>query len=508
MSGLERFERLSGSMDAETGLKSQSVRGGAYTMIGEGIDFVLRLGSIAVLARLLLPEHFGLIGMVTAITVVAERFKDLGLSIVTVQRERITHDEVTALFWVNAALGAVASLIIAALAVPISAFYGDERLVHITLAIAVTFVWGGLSIQHLALLRRTMRFGRIAAINIGASAASIVIAIVLALYGFGYWALVAREVSRSVLIAIATWVCCPWVPGAPRLEAGALSMVKFGGHLTAVQLASLLSTNLGQVLIGRFFDARPLGLYRQGVQLVLAPITQLKYPIYMVGESALSRLQMDPERYRRYFRKFVTVLSAATMPLSAFVLVQAENIVLLVLGPTWIEAAPYFRILAIATFLYPTDSAIGAVMVTCGQSRKYFVLGMASAGVLALFSLVGIFWGPLGIAAAHIAALYVMLLPRLYFGFKDTPVGSRLFFAAIGRPASASLAMAVVLEAIKAAAGVEGVLASIALAMGAGAVSFLAAWLVVPGGWLEMRDLLCDITDSLGLPFGPKRETS
>ncbi|HMB74087.1 MAG TPA: oligosaccharide flippase family protein, partial [Gammaproteobacteria bacterium] len=241
MTKAERFNRLIRIDEADGGLRARSVRGGLFNAVAEGADFILRVGSIAILARLLVPEHFGLIGMVTAITAIAERFKDLGLSVVTVQREEISHEQVSALFWVNAALGLAAGLIVAALAVPIASFYADERLVYITLAIALTFVWGGLAIQHQAILRRSMKFGQIATINISASLGSIVIAIVLAANGFGYWALVAREVARSVLVAIGTWACCRWVPSLPTRRTGARAMVSFGGSVTAVQLATHFS---------------------------------------------------------------------------------------------------------------------------------------------------------------------------------------------------------------------------------------------------------------------------
>lgn len=507
MNGAERFSRLTSATDSSGTLKTRSVRGGFFNFAAEGADFILRVGSIAVLARLLLPEHFGLIGMVTAITVIAERFKDLGLSVVTVQREHITHEQVSLLFWVNAALGLVTGLLVAALAVPIAAFYDDERLVHITLAIALTFVWSGLTIQHLALLRRTMKFGRIATVHIGSSAISIVVAIILAANDFGYWALVAREVVRSVLLAIGTWAFCPWIPGPPARLAGAASMLSFGGSLTAVQLATHFTMSFGHILIGRFFGAHQLGMYRQGIQLVLVPIDQLLYPIYTVSEVALSRLQSDAEKYRRYYQKVVMLLCMATMPLSAFIFVQAENIVLIMLGADWMEAVPFFRILALAAFMSPPNATIGIVMVTCGHSRKYLVLGLVSSAALVVFCIIGISWGALGIAAAHISATYGLLLPRLYWGLRDTPVRMATFFAAIARPAAASLTMAAVLHLIDQAALVEGALSSLLLAGVAGAAVYATVWIAVPGGWSELRDLVVSFTESLGIGGRLRRQT-
>jgi O-antigen/teichoic acid export membrane protein len=138
-------------------------------MVAECADFAIRLGSVAVLARLLVPEYFGLLSMVTAITSIAERFKDLGLSNATIQKREITHEQVSTLFWLNAGMGVAMMLVVAGLAYPVSLFYADARLIPITSAIAIGFPLSGMAIQHQALLRRQMKFTQLAAIQISAS---------------------------------------------------------------------------------------------------------------------------------------------------------------------------------------------------------------------------------------------------------------------------------------------------------------------------------------------------
>src|SRR5690606_33686707 len=238
-----------------------SARGGVWAIAAEGIDFFLRLAAVAVLARLLLPEHFGLISMVTAITAVAERFKDAGLSIATVQFREITHAQISTLFWVNLLLGFLIATFIAALSFPIAAFYDDQRLLQITWAIALSFVFGGLTVQHYALLRRTMQFRKIALVQIGASLGSIVLAILVASLGGEYWALVVREVARTAFLLAGTWAAMPWRPGLPRRGSNVRGMLNFGGNLTLSNIVYYVSYSVDQVIIGRVFGAGPLGLY-------------------------------------------------------------------------------------------------------------------------------------------------------------------------------------------------------------------------------------------------------
>ena len=274
-------------------------------------------------------------------------------------------------------------------------------------------------------------------------------------------------------------------------------MVGFGGSVTAVQLATLFSMNFGHILIGRMFGANLLGIYRQGVQLVLGPISQLVYPVYAVSEVALSRLQNQPKDYRVYYHKILMLLCTATMPMAAFVLVEAENIVLIMLGEDWLDAVPFFRILAIAAFLTPANSTIGVVMVTCGQARKYFWLGLASSLALIACSLIGLLWGAIGVAAAHVYATYGLLLPRMYLAFRNTPVTMGTFFHALARPALASLVMAGALQLLSNREYVSSPLARVLLAATVGAVVYAAAWVAAPGGWTELRGLLNGLTESL-----------
>jgi PST family polysaccharide transporter len=459
-------------------------------MLGtEAIEFALRLASIVVLARLLVPEHFGILAMVTAITAIIERFKDLGLSVATVQRATVTHEQVSNLFWLNVAIGVLLMLMVGGMAPTLAAFYDEPRLLPITLAIATGFFWGGLVVQHQALLRRQMRFGTLAVVQIGATTLSVALAVVLALLDFGYWALVAREVSRSVIIAAASWIALRWVPSLPSRRSGVRSFVAFGSHVSAFNLVWFLSTSIDQILVGRLFGAVPLGLYRQGVNLVLQPIAQLSYPVNSVAESTLSRLQDQPEEYRRYYVRIVGALSALTMPLCAFLAVFADPIVSLVLGNQWHDAAPYFQLFAIAVMLRPATSTAGFVQVTCGKSKRYLAWGLLSAAALITCVAAGTLWGPTGVAVGHIVYTYVFLIPLLAWGLRGTPVSFRDVAGASARPLTASVAMAglMIVE-------FEIMSHSHLLALAIGTVlappAYLIVWYLLPGGRAELHSLV------------------
>jgi PST family polysaccharide transporter len=344
-----------------------------------------------------------------------------------------------------------------------------------------------------------MKFDRMAAVRITASLLSVIVAVLMALRGLGYWALVGREVSRNMFLAVGAWVCFPWLPGAPSRQVGVGRMLRFGAGITGFNLTYLVSMSLDQVLIGKIFGAHPLGIYRQGIQLVLTPMDQLTYPVRVVAESALSRLQHDADRYRLYFRKILSTLSLATFPLGLFVAVYAREVVLVVLGERWIEVTPIVSILAASALMQPAVTLSGAVMVTCGQSRKFFWLGLVSSATLVAFFLIGIPFGIAGIASAHVWSLWLLLVPRLYLSFKGTPISIGTFFSAISRPAANGAVMMATLLILRRITVVDGHAALLGLGMVVALIAYFGAWLAFPGGRAELKSIVVDLSGPEGL---------
>ncbi|MGA2515995.1 MAG: lipopolysaccharide biosynthesis protein [Thermodesulfobacteriota bacterium] len=473
-------------------LKKKSIHSGAFAFAAEGINFVLRVGSISVLARILIPEHFGLLSMVMAITVIAAQFKDMGLSLATVQQKEITHEQVSTLFWINLIVGLVITLILCVCSRVVGWFYADHRLVWITMAIATTFFWSGLTVQHQALLRRRMEYLKISVINVGANLCGVFIAIVLAVKGYGYWALVLREVTVSIFVAIGMWVACPWVPGLPKRNTGIGRMVRFGGDVTGFNIVTYFTDSLDQILLGKFYGANLLGIYRQAYQLIMVPIAQINNPVQLVGQSSLSLLQDQAVKFRRYYSRILTLLSFVTMPLAAFLFVHAKDVILLVLGPKWIGAVVIFRIFAFAVFIRPVLSTTGLVMIACGKSKRYLFLGVANSIMITMSIVIGLRWGAVGVAAGHVIENYIVVLPIVYFALRGTPISLEVFFQSILPSVISSLLMGGVLSIFHSTMKIGNSLAAIGASFSIGIVIYLVAWAMMPRGILILKELFAD----------------
>jgi PST family polysaccharide transporter len=492
-----RYERWFQTDELRPHLKTKSIRGGAWVMVSSSANLAISLAATSVLARILVPTDFGLLGMVFALTVIAEQFKDIGLGRATVQKRELTHAEVTNLFWLNFLFGLGICLAISLLSGAIARFYHEPRLTLIAASLSITFAFSGLVIQHQALLNRHMKFFATGLIGTGALAASNVLAIILALRGYGYWSLVWRELARSVLVAIATFAACPWLPGRPDFKHTVWPQMRFGRDITVFNIVVYLTSSVDQILLGRFGGANILGIYRQAFQLVTLPINQLSSSINSVSEPLFSALQNDPEKYRRGFRKAVNTLGLITMPLAAGFFMCSDQVVALLLGQSWTGAADVARILAAAMFIKPVFSSVGFVMVTCGKTGRYVAAGILDSIVLIAAVAVGVLWGARGVAMGHVVATYLVFLPLVWWTLEDTPVGLALWLKSVARPAISSIIMVAVLYAISAVVPFTGNLALLSTKVAVGAAVYFLAMLMLPRGREDLTVLLTDIHAAL-----------
>ncbi|NER33281.1 MAG: lipopolysaccharide biosynthesis protein [Oscillatoria sp. SIO1A7] len=419
-------------------LRGRSVRGGAITMAAQIWKFVFQLGSTAVLARLLTPEDYGLIGMVAVFIGLISLFKDLGLSTATVQRAEVTQSQVSNLFWVNVVFSITIVLLTAALAPVVAWFYNEPRLTWITIVLASGFVFGGLTVQHEALLRRQMRFATLAAIEITSQLVAITTGVILGLLGTGYWALVGLQIALSFANMVGAWVMCGWRPGLPKRYSGTGNMLAFGGNLTGVSILNYSIRSLDNVLIGLYLGPAQLGVYAKAYQLLLMPLGQINTPVGKVAIPALSRLQAEPEKYRSYYKKGIGAIVSLGMPLVVFMFVAADKLVLTMLGEQWTEAILIFRVLAPAAFIGTFNVATGWVYNSMGTADRQLRWAMVTSSVTALGFLIGIQWGTIGIAAAASITICGLRYPGIVYCFKISPLQVGDLMAVVWRPALAS----------------------------------------------------------------------
>jgi O-antigen/teichoic acid export membrane protein len=420
-------------------LKGRSVRGGLLTFTSQGVQFLMQSLSTVVLARLLVPADFGLVAMVTAITGLCQAFADLGLSEATIQSAKITHRQVSALFWINVAMGLTLMLITVGLAPVLAWFYREPRLKTIALILSLTFLIGGVRVQHDALLRRQMRFTSLAIRDITSYVLAVPLAILLAWRGAGYWALVALPLSQNATQMILSWLMAGWIPGPPRRDASVRSLLSFGGNVAASYIIYNTNRSADGVLIGWHWGAGPLGLYSRAYNLLMLPLRQLGTPVRSVVVPAFSRTQSDPERFARYYLHTINLVMWVITPVFGFLFVAAEPVVDLTLGKRWLEAAPVFQILAIAALGQLLLDSTLWLFVSRGQSGRLLKLVVIISPIIIGSFAAGLPFGIKGVALSGSLVLLGILPWILNFAFRGTNLTLRRLGKATRWPVSMSL---------------------------------------------------------------------
>jgi O-antigen/teichoic acid export membrane protein len=481
-------------------LKGKSIRGGFYSIVAETLTQVIRLGSIVILARLILPEHFGLVSMVMALTIFAERLKHLGLSSATIQHKDITHEQVSTLFWINTGMGLLIAAVIVGLSPVIASFYSEPRLIPISLALSLTFVFSGLNVQHEALLRRQMRFRDLAIIQVTSNVFSIWLAIELALRGYTYWALVWREVARPAVEIIGFWLACRWWPGLPKLSSGVRPLLQVGRNIVSSESMYWFSRSVDQVLLGRFAGTHALGLYRQAFQLIALPMTQLCNPVGAVTLPSLITLRDQPDRYRRYFEKIVGLLFFLAFPLVTYMAIFSEDIIGTVLGNKWTAAAGIFRVLALAALAEPVVAICGMVMMTQGKTALLFRWSVMYGISLVTGFLIGVKWGAIGVAIGYMVAQYLVMAPSLWLSFRGTPVSINVFMKAISKPALFSAILGAVLIFLNYWTESLQSILRIEISLLTAGVVYLGLWILPASGKEHLFDDISSIVSAFKAP--------
>lgn len=486
----DRPERFFGTDHLMDTIGGRTARGGVVTMASHGVRLAIGIVATAILARLLSPQDYGLIGMVAVATNFVAMFKDLGLSHATVQRAEISSQQVSTLFWVNVTLSVVTMLLMVVMAPAVAWFYGDQRLTMITIVSATGFLLGGLAVQHEALLKRQMRFMTLSAIAFCSMVVGYSIGIAAAWSGFTYWSLIFSQLALLLTNTILVWMTCRWLPGLPKRNAGVRSMLSFGGNITGYATVNYFSKNADNLLIGRFWGPQQLGLYNKAAQLVGLPTDQINEPLTSVAIPVLSRLASDPERYRKAYLRIMEKVLMLVLPAIALITVCSDWLIAIVLGPQWKDAGQILVFMSLAGLTQPVMGTVGWLLVTQGRGRDMLHWSLISAPISILSIAVGLRWGAVGVAASYSLSRILITNPLMYwFVGRSGPVRTRDFYRLLAPFACASVAGIFASLAFRHLFNVGSPVLGLAVCASLILLSNLVVLSATPSGRLALRDI-------------------
>lgn len=393
-----------------------------WTSSGAGARVVLQIVVLAVLARLLMPEDFGVIGAAMVVTAFWDILSQLGLGLALVQRPDLKEEHIRTGFTLSVAVGVLLAASIWLLAPTIAAFFRMEQLAAVLTILALRLPMQGVSAVAEALLQRFLRFRQLAAIEVLSYVAYSVVSVTLAIWGLGVWALVGGQLAFTALGTICFLIIQPHSKSLQLRPQAVKDLAFFSGGITIVRVLDWLALQGDKLVAGRWLGAEALGLYGRAYFLTVTPSSELGKIVERVLFPTMSSVQNERLRLTTAYLRGVGLMALLILPLSAALCVLAPEIVDIVLGADWEAAVIPFQILALGMFFragYKMADTLarskGAVYALAWRHAVYAGLVVAGAWFAHPF-------GIEGIALAVVTALVVhfLLMTQLSLRITDT----------------------------------------------------------------------------------------
>jgi O-antigen/teichoic acid export membrane protein len=415
-----------------------------WNMAARVLQQVFSIAMTVVLARMLTPNDYGLVGMVAVFTAFASTLADLGISAAVVQRSAFDEKELSSVFWLTVLVGAGLSLLLFLVAPLVSAFYELPILAPITRVTAAGFLLSGLINIPRALLSRRMDFQKIAGMDVVAAITGGLTALTLAANGAGVWALVFSGFASQSTVCIGSFVLTRWRPQLIFDRHVLRPMAGFGAPLTGFNIINYWARNADNLFIGKLLGAGELGIYSRAYGLMLLPLTQLASVAGDVMFPALSSIQSDRARVRTAYLRAMGVLTLFCFPLMGGLFVVSRDFVATILGPRWMEVVPVLRILCPVGIVQTIMNPAGWLYMSQGRPDLLLKWGGSSAILIIMALGIGAAMGSIeSVAWAYLVINLLLLVPDIIIPGRLVGLGLRDMARICVRPFGCTVIMAI-----------------------------------------------------------------
>lgn len=402
-------------MEKSGNLKHKAVSGMIWTSIqrfaGMGIQFV----SGIILARLLMPEDYGAIGMLTIFMMVAQAFLDGGFGAALIQKKQPTEEDYSTVFWFNLSMAIVLYVILYLSAPFISDYYHMPILRDVLRVQALVLVITALTIVQANQLNKQFKFKKIAIVTLFTSMVSLVVTVCMAYSGYGVWSLVVQALLSSAIPSLIYWFTNKWHPKFIFSASSFKELFSFGVFIFLMHLVNEICNNIQGLLIGRVYTAGTMGYYSKArgteklaSNTITQALKQVTFPLY-------AELQNDKERLITAIKKLTQVISFFTFPLMMLLILLAKPIYILLYSERWIESIPYFQFLCLAGIPGCLQSVNLQAIAAIGKSKTSFSWTIIKRGLGIVLMIGGMYiWGIWGLLGGMVLSIWIMYLINIY----------------------------------------------------------------------------------------------
>lgn len=395
-------------------LKKQALGGVKWTTASMLLVTAVQFAQTAILARFLDPADFGLMAVVMVVIGFSQAFQDMGISNAIIQRQKISHTQLSSLYWLNIASGVVLGLLILVISPLVTEFYDEPRIAGLMAILSSVFVLVAIGSQYRVLCQKEMDFRTMEIINVIAAITSLAISIPLAVHGFGVMTLVVAMLSQAgVGSALFLWVGLRryYKPSLVYRHSELRGLYGFGLYQMGERSINYISANVDKLLIGKYVGINGTGFYNLAWQFIIFPLAKINPIVNKVAFPVYSKVQDDPAALDRYYTFNVKVLSIVTMPLLAFLAFFPKEVVRIVFGEGWNDTAEILPAFALIGILKAMGNPGGAIILALGRAEVGFWWNI----IWVLSIVIGLSIG-LVIAPSTYTAVYVLLGLSLTIG--------------------------------------------------------------------------------------------
>ena len=383
-------------------IKEQSLSGFKWNAFGlfitNGVNFVLGL----LIARMLMPEDYGVIGMLAIFIAIAQSFVDSGFSNALIRMTDRTEFDCSTAFYFNIAIGVLSYGILFVAAPYIAAFYKMPILTDVVRVLSLTIFINSLGIVPRALRSIAIDFKSQAYASISSAIVSGIIGLYMAYHGYGVWALVWQTVVGAVLSVVVIWLLARWTPLWAYSWQSFKVMFSYGSKLLLSGLLHKIYTQASTLVIGKFYSPADLGYYDRGFQIAAMPSLKMSGVLHSVTFPILAKVQDDNERLIRVYREYQAMISMMVFFLMTLLAVVAKPLIIILLTEKWLGAVPYLRVFCLA-FMFDTICQLNNnLLYVKGRSDMFLKLEIVKKIIVTPFFLIAIPFGVMAICCVAV----------------------------------------------------------------------------------------------------------
>ncbi|PSL25133.1 lipopolysaccharide biosynthesis protein [Dyadobacter jiangsuensis] len=367
-------------------------RGAIIVFITKYSGILLGLIVNSVLARLLSPAEFGIVGVVTVFISFFNILSDIGLGSAIVQKQDFTGKDFSDIFKVSVLISFGLAIAFALLSYPVASFYNDQVYIRVSQLLAIQVLFSALAIVPKNMLIRAQAFKTIGFVELGSSFLTGSLAIALAYQDFSFYSIIWRSIIYSVLVFLLYFISSGLKIQSGISFSGIRGVARYSSYQFAFNCINYFSRNLDNILVGRYIGNTGLGLYNQAYQLMMYPVSNLTHVITPVIHPILAKYQHNKTIIFEEYIKIVKVLAILGLPISVFTYFSASELIYMFLGEKWMEVVPILRILSVSIWIQMIMSSSGAIFQAAGRTDMLFTSGLLCGATMILAILCGVLY--------------------------------------------------------------------------------------------------------------------